>query len=59
MWKIALFQLSHFCVRRKLNFSQTVAACNTSAYSDRLASSFRLATATLGHLRSSSKQRNT
>jgi len=41
IWKIALIQLRHFCIGRKLSFGQTAAICITPAYSDRLASGFR------------------
>jgi len=43
IWKIALIQLRHFCIGRKLSFGQTAAICISLAYSDRLASSFRSA----------------
>ena len=42
IWKIALIQLRHFCIGRKLSFGQPTAICITPAYSDRLASSLGL-----------------
>ena len=45
IWKIALIQLRHFCIGRKLSFGQTAVICIIPAYSDRLAFSFRSAAA--------------